>query len=142
MNSKEEILKKIVSILEKNQIKAKVGSDGDYESIMCVDSEDYRSVAEDIGTAMEDYRPIGEQEARQKVIGELVEWMEAKKYGKHPFYQNGITNCIQHAKSMIKEDKEQDMQNEQTKEVCTCGNVEAITKDNVMYCISCGGVLW
>lgn len=44
----EELKKEIIAILISEQTSAKVGSDGDYSAIVCVDSEDYTSVADKV----------------------------------------------------------------------------------------------
>lgn len=39
-----------------------------------------------------------------RVMGELIEWMEDAKEYKHEFLQNGINMCIKQAKSLISGD--------------------------------------
>lgn len=48
VESNEKLKKEIINILISEQIIAKVGSEGEYERILCVDSEDYSVVANKI----------------------------------------------------------------------------------------------
>lgn len=84
--------------------------------------------------------PTFEQEAREKVIGELVEWMEEmKSSGSSVYYPLTLKYCIQKAKSLLKQEGEYAaMQNEQTKDVCRC----AVPLGKKGNCQRCGGQIW
>ena len=73
-------------------------------------------------SAMDEYRSQGEQEAMEKVIGELVEWMEEEANCNEANYKDPLINlqsrvacmnkyellirCIQMAQSLLKQEGE------------------------------------